>query len=784
MTPGGGGDVSAATPQNPLSLINPNDIASLTVLKDASATAIYGSRGANGVILITTKNGVQGTTSVTYDGSLSLGTVANRYDIASADQIRSLVREIQGDAAANQLGTANTDFQDAILRESVSQTHNLSFAGGTPSAQYRASVGYLNEEGIVVSSSLERLTGRLNANSQYLDGRLRLGLNLTSALTNNDFVPATGINGGAEGGLFQNIIDFSPTQPINDPNAIDGFFEQGGSFAPRNPVALAEQLDEVARTTRTLGNVQLEADLIPGLTGTLNVGGDRSVGRRDAFYSRFSVIAENVRGSAFQRDLERSSYTVQSYLTYALQNTGLHSLNVLGGYEYNDFDTREVAIQGQGFVSDVLGADRINSAEEIVVEGAGIGPGSFSFRTGYKLASFLTRANYGYDDRYYLTGVLRYDGSSRFGEDNQYALFPGRLGGLASERGVVPGGRRRRLGPPSAGRLRHRGQPGAAGRLPLRVAARRRPRHPGRPGRHRPDGRGAEPAPKTRASSGSRRRSSPSGSTTASSAARPTGRSSSTGTRPTTCSSTSTSRSRRLSPSRSRTWGRSGTPASTSASTRCSTNATTWPSRSAPPSAPTATRCSTWAAGTRSLPASSAAADSRTVARSCSRPASRTRCSTAPSSPASSPPSCATRTGGALAAATRSTTTTRTPTATGSTRRSSARRPSRSRTTDRFWATRSPDFVYGLRLNLDVGALGVRAFLRGEQGRELFNNTDLVYSSQGNALAGFNRIQRDFDPDENPNAPAVYSDRFIENALVPSARPGDRRVRRPDAVLW
>ena len=317
VTPGGAGDVSTGPAPNPLTLINPNDIESMTVLKDASATAIYGSRGANGVIIITTRSGREGLTTIDYDGSTSFSTAASTYDIASASQIRTDVRALASrlgrdpDAAVGALGSADTDFQDEVFRSAVSQTHNLSFSGGFNSAQYRASVSYLDEEGIVISSGQQRITGRLNANSQFLDDRLRIRFNLTSAITENDFVPANAV-GGAEGGIFQNLIDFQPTNPIMDSDSPDGFFEQGGSFAPRNPVALAEQIDETARTTRTLGNIQAEFDLFSGLSATLNVGGDRSVGRRQGFYSRFSPVSESVRGSGFQRDLELSSVTVQS----------------------------------------------------------------------------------------------------------------------------------------------------------------------------------------------------------------------------------------------------------------------------------------------------------------------------------------------------------------------------------------------------------------------------------------------------------------------------------------
>ena len=752
VTPGGGGDVSTATPQNPLSLINPNDIASMTVLKDASATAIYGSRGANGVILITTKNGRAGTTTVDYEGNLSFANAANRYDIATAAQNRQLVTELDGAAAAAALGDANTDFQDAILTGAVSQTHNLSFSGGIANAQYRASVGYLDQQGIVISSGLERVTGRLNANSQFLDGKLRVGLNLTSALTSNDYVPTRGNGGGAEGGLFQNIIDFRPTLPVNDDASSDGFFEQGGSFAPRNPVALAEQLDEVARTTRTLGNINAELDLVPGLSATVNYGGDRSVGRREGYFSRFSVIAENVRGAAFQRDLERTSSTLQTYLTYNIRNSGAHSFNVLGGYEYSEFDTREVSIQGQGFVSDVLGADRINSAEDIVVEGGGIGPGSFSFRTGYKLASFLTRANYGFDDRYFLTGVLRYDGSSRFSEDNRFALFPAvSAAWRVSEESFMDN-------MDFFSDLRLRAGFGIVGNQAL-------------PGDYLY-------AALLAADPGSR---AVLGGTVV------------TGVAPNQLENPDLKWEEKREVTVGIDYGIFGGRAFGSLEFYRNTTEDLLINVGIPAPTPVAEQIQNVGSLRNTGVEFSLDAlvyEDAAVAFSIGGTFSTNKNEVLDlggrnqiftgiiSGRGQSGQNALLLTPGQPYPVFYGAEFTGEFDAGGDPLYNdyedsngdgfndllvgTTRLPDRS--DSQILGNPLPDFVYGMRLNFEAGPIGARVFFRGEQGRELFNNTDLVYSSQGNALAGFNRIQRDFDAAENPNAPAVYSDRFIEDA--------------------
>ena len=437
VTPAGSGQISNSAAGNPLSLINPNDIESISVLKDASATAIYGSRGANGVVLITTRDGASGQTSITYEAQGAVST-SPQFNLLTADEYRQFFRDnqfgfgndddgnpIDGVAllASQEEGGVSTDFQDAIFRDAVSQSHNLSFSSGTPNSQYRASLSYLNNEGTVISTGQERLTARLNANNQFFDNRFRIGLNLSSALTDDDFAPINA-TGGFEGGALQNLIDYRPILPINDSDELDGYYEIPGQRSVRNPVALLEQVDESARTTRTLGNISAEVDLIEGLTIQGLVGGDRSVGRRRSFIPSASPFGADFGGTAYQQDLERTSTTLSSYLTYTPQIAEGQALNLLAGYEFNNFDTQQFAVQGQGLVTDLTRADAISAAATPVFLGNAAGPGSFSNRTINRLQSFFARANYNFAERYYLTASVRRDGSSRFSPDNRYAIFP------------------------------------------------------------------------------------------------------------------------------------------------------------------------------------------------------------------------------------------------------------------------------------------------------------------------------------------------------------------------
>ena len=429
MPEGAGIDGAPPPPRNPLSLINPNDIESITVLKDAAATAIYGSRGANGVILIETKKGRQGQLQVDYEGYISAASPYKKLELLNGEEYRRFVQEqVQAgnlsQDALNVLGDANTDWEEAVTRTGITHFHNLAFSGGTSQTRYRASVSYLNQQGHVISSGLERLTGRLNADHQAFDGRLRLQLNLTSSFQHDDLLPYNQ-TAGFEGGVFTNVYQMNPTYPIYaDQNldgtpALDGYFEiADGRTSVRNPVAMAEQVLDFVKTTRSLGNIGAELDLLPGLTARVNFGADRAQSSRRQYFPQQNPTGAQFEGRALQRSREHSSLTFQSYLTYRNTLAQAHNVELLGGYEFNEYMTEEFGVEGQGFVTDVTTYNAMQSANQLVKAG------TFSYKEKSRLISFFTRLNYNYQSRYYLTGVLRYDGSSRFGEGNKWGLFP------------------------------------------------------------------------------------------------------------------------------------------------------------------------------------------------------------------------------------------------------------------------------------------------------------------------------------------------------------------------
>src|SRR2546425_2491926 len=272
----------------------------------------------------------------------------------------------------------------------------------------------MKQQGVAISNGLERIQGRLSATHKALDNRMRLGVNVTTSRVNDQYILFEN-RAGFEGGVFQNAAVFNPTLPImvNDTT----YYEVTGSQSLRNPVALANQVTNLGQTTRTLANGTAELDIVPGLTGQVTVGLDYSAGGRDIYFPLANPLGRTL-GSGLARvySQDNATKTVQTLLTYRRQLGEAHSIDVVGGYEYSKF-TKNVAMgQGIGFVTDALQFNALDAAGSLRDSSDAIES---------RLVSFLSRVNYGFRDRFFVTGVLRYDGSSKFAEGHQWALFPG-----------------------------------------------------------------------------------------------------------------------------------------------------------------------------------------------------------------------------------------------------------------------------------------------------------------------------------------------------------------------
>ncbi len=398
---------------NNLNTINPNDIETFTVLKDASATAIYGSRASNGVIIITTKKGRAGGLSFDYNGNVAVNTVPKTIDNLTTTQFRDLYTERFGndpDLMAL-LGDAQTDWQDAILRTSVTTDHNASVSGSIKDwLPYRASVGYSYNEGILKTSELERFTGNINLNPKFFDDHLKVDMSLKGMNIENRF---------ADTGTIFGAIGFDPTQVIRDETE---FAPYGGYFtwltpngqpidiAPGNPVATLQQKTDRSTVNRFIGNVQLDYKLhfLPELHVNLNLGTDRSKAGGNVVtdpMGAFDFAAFQNGGANRRYDEKKRNELLDLYLQYihTFEETDL-TLDVMGGYSYQHFWREQTE-------TDVFGNGNIRNPEKIE-------------RSENFLISFFGRMNLNWKSKYLITATLRNDNSSRFSEDNRAGIFP------------------------------------------------------------------------------------------------------------------------------------------------------------------------------------------------------------------------------------------------------------------------------------------------------------------------------------------------------------------------
>ena len=415
---------------NPLSMVNPNDIESFTVLKDASATAIYGSRASNGVIIITTKKGQAGARpTISYDGNVSVSTVKSTVDVMDGDQFRSFIKDIWGEdsEAYSKLGNANTDWQKEIFRPAVSTDHNLTISGGLKNMPYRVSFGYTNQNGIVKTSKFERYTASVSLAPSFFEDHLKVNANLKGMIAKNRY---------ADGNAVGSAVSFDPTQSVrsDDPYHqyyFDGYFQWNtdasslnddtwkrtfNGNAPGNPVALLEEKDDRAISKSLIGNLELDYKFhfLPDLHAHVNGGMDLSTGKQYTDVSPYSST-NNYYGSYGWEQKDKYNLSLNAYLQYSKDFTDKHRFDVMAGYEWQHFhDTSDQEYWGLYPLSNNVVENR----------GQRYNNTSSGSATESYLVSFFGRVNYTLLDRYLFTATVRQDGSSRFHKNNRWGLFP------------------------------------------------------------------------------------------------------------------------------------------------------------------------------------------------------------------------------------------------------------------------------------------------------------------------------------------------------------------------
>lgn len=404
---------------NPLTFLNPQDIESIDVLKDASATAIYGARGANGVVLITTKKGKSGAASLTLSSSLGISKMARPLAVFTADQYRKEVAAIGG--VLDDKG-ASTDWQKEVSQTAHTWNHNLSFSGGADKLTYYGSVGVQNQQGILKNSQLDRYTGRINASQRMLNDRLTLDVNLNASYTENKRPPIGSLIGGA--------ISANPTYPAYDADG-NPYQYQGGV----NPLITLKLEKDITTTTRVIGNVSPSFKILKNLVYKLNLGVDYSSSTRDLQSLANAVPQQDGRLETIYNTNRNT--LIENYFTYTLTQSN-HNLTALLGHSYQKFfiQTRDWSIN----------KFPITPVEPIYNPGLGQDltlannrPTGSAIRN--ELQSFFGRINYQYKDKYLVTATVRADGSSKFGSNNKYGVFPSfSAGWRLSEEGFLKSG--------------------------------------------------------------------------------------------------------------------------------------------------------------------------------------------------------------------------------------------------------------------------------------------------------------------------------------------------------
>ena len=401
-----GGGVGGS--RNPLNLINPNDIESMTVLKDASATSIYGSRAANGVIMITTKKGKDSEFKFNINSSTTVHAPIDYVDVLTANEFRNVVNNHPGGDAntLSLLGNANTDWQDEIYTTAYGQDHSISALGSAFGIPMRLSVGYSSHDGILKRDNFSRTTASLNLSPSLFDDHLKIELNARGNYTENFFG-----NRGAIG----SANTYDPTQPVYDATSpfggyfswIDSSTGLQPSLAGTNPVALLDLVDDKAEVRRLITNAKFNYKLhfFPDLTATVNVGIDKSNSHGRTITSASIPTSDaSWNGSRFTYKNESLNKLFDAYLTYNKSFNDVHNLNVVVGHSYQSFEY-----------------DNFNYDSEAEEDGNDF---EFIDKSKNVLLSYFGRLNYDFNSKYLLTATLRADASSKLNANDRWGYFP------------------------------------------------------------------------------------------------------------------------------------------------------------------------------------------------------------------------------------------------------------------------------------------------------------------------------------------------------------------------
>lgn len=424
--------------RNPLSSINPNDIESIEILKDASSTAIYGARAANGVVLLTTKRGKEGKASVEFNASYSVQNISKYFDMLDATgfmkQSNRLGQEVYlienniypyGDKDASLANGykpkfspddiakagAGTDWWKEVTKQGMVNEYNLTISGGTANTKYLLSGNYFNQKGVVHNSDFKRFSGRINLDQKILDN-LKVGISLNASYIDNGNIQL-GDGQWENSGVLVAALQMSPLVPVFDG---DGKYRINPNDAVLpNPVSYREIKDNTV-SKRLMANSFVEWEVIQGLTAKATVGIDDKSGLRSNYLPKTFLYGSQTQGKAYKAISNGTDYLLGATLNYQKSFEKRHNFDVLIGYEYQLFKVDGFGTGNTKFFTDTFGSDNLAS-------GSGV-PSTASNRSEMKLASYFGRAQYNFKEKYLATFTLRRDGTSNFGQNKRWGLFP------------------------------------------------------------------------------------------------------------------------------------------------------------------------------------------------------------------------------------------------------------------------------------------------------------------------------------------------------------------------
>jgi TonB-linked SusC/RagA family outer membrane protein len=414
----GSGFVNVPNPRNPLNSLNPADIESIEILKDASATAIYGSRGSNGVVMITTKKGSSGKLKIGYNGYYGVQKASNSLRLLTGQEYRDVLNAIIDDGGGvpservvNE--PVNVDWQEQLYQNANVQSHDLNFSGGKDNTRFYASLGYLGQEGVVKNSSVQRYTARFNLDHSVAK-KYAFGMNLNTSYI-RDHYNSVGLGVNENGSALYAAINYDPSFPVKDQDG--NYFRSPFMTTMDHPLILINGQKAFSDGFRTFGTVYGEYFLIPGLSVKVKGAGDVNITQRNTWVDPSTILGMPTGGIATINTGNVNYYMGEATLNYNKSIGDDHTISAVAGSTYEHFASNSFNGNGRGYALPDLSYNAIGSGNSTLNQIS-------SGRASTKIISYLARVNYSFKDRYLLTASFRADGSSRFGPNNRFGYFP------------------------------------------------------------------------------------------------------------------------------------------------------------------------------------------------------------------------------------------------------------------------------------------------------------------------------------------------------------------------